>query len=165
MFRFIMGAWRPTAIVGDSVLEPCQFIKSLLIWKPGTNGLLGSLTPCDAYMHQWSNHHWLDNGLSPGRRQAIIWTNAGIFLIGPLGANFSEILINIQFTKMNLKISSAKWRPFCPGEDELKMVDQDSCSSKAHAQPGHIRLGPCICCLPNNITWSYFTYANSSLKL
>ena len=24
-----------------------------------------------------------DNGLSPGRRQAIIWTNAGILLIGP----------------------------------------------------------------------------------
>ena len=34
-----------------------------------------------------------DNGLSPGRRQAIIWTNAGILLIGPLGLNFSEILI------------------------------------------------------------------------
>ena len=24
-----------------------------------------------------------DNGLSPGRRQAIIWTNVGILLIGP----------------------------------------------------------------------------------
>ena len=34
-----------------------------------------------------------DNGLSPGRRQAIIWTNAGIWLMGPLGTNFSEILI------------------------------------------------------------------------
>ena len=34
-----------------------------------------------------------DNGLSPDRRQAIIWTNAGILLIGPLGTNFSEILI------------------------------------------------------------------------
>ena len=29
-----------------------------------------------------------DNGLLPGRRQAIIWTNAGILLIGPLGTNF-----------------------------------------------------------------------------
>ena len=36
-----------------------------------------------------------DNGFSPGRRQAIIWTNAGILLIGPLGINFSEILIEI----------------------------------------------------------------------
>ena len=33
-----------------------------------------------------------NNGLSPGRRQAIIWTNAGILLIRTLGANFSEIL-------------------------------------------------------------------------
>ena len=48
-----------------------------------------------------------DNGLSPGQRQAIIWTNAGILLIGPLGTNFSEILIAIQtfsFKKMHLKI-------------------------------------------------------------
>ena len=37
-----------------------------------------------------------DNGLWPGRRQAIIWTFAGILLIGPLGTNFSEILIIIQ---------------------------------------------------------------------
>ena len=59
-----------------------------------------------------------DNGLSPGRRQAIIWTNAGILSIGPLGTNFSEILIGIQtfsFRKMHLKISSGKWRPSCLG--------------------------------------------------
>ena len=37
-----------------------------------------------------------DNGLSPGRRQAIIWTNAGILLIGPIETNFIEILIGIQ---------------------------------------------------------------------
>ena len=36
-----------------------------------------------------------DNGLTPGRRQAIIWTNAGILLIGPLATNFSEIVIKI----------------------------------------------------------------------
>ena len=29
------------------------------------------------------------NGLSPGRRWAIIWTNDGILPIGPLGTNFS----------------------------------------------------------------------------
>ena len=63
-----------------------------------------------------------DNGLSPGRRQAIIWTNAGILLIGPLGTNFSENLIGIQtfsFKKMPLKMSSAKWRPFCLGLNVL----------------------------------------------
>ena len=32
-----------------------------------------------------------ESGLSPGRRQAIIWTNAGILLIGPLESNFNEI--------------------------------------------------------------------------
>ena len=55
-----------------------------------------------------------DNGLSPGRRQAIIWTSAGILLIGPLGTNFSEILIGIMtfsFKKMHLKVSSVKWQP------------------------------------------------------
>ena len=63
-----------------------------------------------------------DNGFSPGRRQAIIWTNAEILLIRPLGANFSEILIEIYtilFKKIHLKVSSAKWRPFCLGLNEL----------------------------------------------
>ena len=64
-----------------------------------------------------------DNGLPPRRRQAIIWTNAGILLIGPLGTNFIEILIGIQtfsFKKMHLKMSSAKRRPFCLGLNVLK---------------------------------------------
>ena len=63
-----------------------------------------------------------DNGLSPGWRQAIIWTNAGIFLSGPWGTNFSEILIGIQtfsFKKMHFKMPSAKWQPFCLGFNEL----------------------------------------------
>ena len=64
-----------------------------------------------------------DNGLSPDRRQVIIWTNAGLLLIGPLGTNFSEILIEIltfSFKKMRLKVSSAKRRPFCLGLNVLK---------------------------------------------
>ena len=36
-----------------------------------------------------------DNGLSPAQRQAIILTNDGILLIGPLGTNDSEILMKI----------------------------------------------------------------------
>ena len=57
-------------------------------------------------------------------RQAIIWTNAGILLIGPYETNFSEILIGIQtfsFKKMHLKMSSAKWRPFCLGLNVLSV--------------------------------------------
>ena len=66
-----------------------------------------------------------DNGLSPWRHQAIIWSNAGLLLIRHLGTNFSEILIGIQtfsFKKMHLKMSSAKWRPFCLGLNELICV-------------------------------------------
>ena len=56
-----------------------------------------------------------DDGLSPGRRQAIIWTNAGIWLIRTLGTKVSEILREFHtfsFKKMHLKVSSAKWRLF-----------------------------------------------------
>ena len=63
-----------------------------------------------------------DNGLSPGRRQAIIWNNAWILSIERLGTNCSEILIAIlifSFKKMRLKVSSAKWRPFCLGLNVL----------------------------------------------
>ena len=70
-----------------------------------------------------------DNGLSPDRRQAIIWTNAGILLIGPLGTNFSEIVIEIltfSFKKMRLKMSSVKRRPFCLG---LYVLMQEWCNS------------------------------------
>ena len=66
-----------------------------------------------------------DNGLSPGRRHAIIWTNVGILLIGPLGTNLNEILIGIQtfsFKKMQLKMSSAKWHPFCLGLNVLTLL-------------------------------------------
>ena len=51
-----------------------------------------------------------DNVLSPGWRQAMIWNNTGILLIGPLATNLSEIVIKIQtfsFKKMHLNVSSA----------------------------------------------------------
>ena len=63
-----------------------------------------------------------DNGLLSCRRQAIIWTNAGMLFIGPLGTNFSEILIEIRtfsLKKIHLKMSSGKWRPFCLGLNVL----------------------------------------------
>ena len=66
----------------------------------------------------------LDNGLAPARRQTIIWTNDGILLIGPLRTNSIEILIGIQkfsFKKMHLKMSYAKWRPFCLGLNVLTL--------------------------------------------
>ena len=64
-----------------------------------------------------------DNDLSLGRRQAIIWTNAGLLSIWPLGTNFIEILIEIytfSFRNMHLKMSSGKLRPFCLGLNVLR---------------------------------------------
>ena len=79
-----------------------------------------------------------DNGLSPDRRQAIILTNAGILLIGPLGTNFSEILIEIltfSVKKMRLKVSSAKRRPFSLSFNVLTIFKQ---SYYGHSTSGAI---------------------------
>ena len=64
-----------------------------------------------------------DNGLSVNRWQTIIWNNAEILLIRPLGINFSEILIKnytFSFNKMYLKMSSGQWRPICLDHNVLK---------------------------------------------
>ena len=91
-------------------LDQNMFVK-LTHWGRETHICVGKLTIIAS-----------DNGLSPGRRQAIIWTNAGILLIGPLGTNCNDILIEIHtfsFEKMHLKMSSAKWRPCCRGLNVL----------------------------------------------
>ena len=62
-----------------------------------------------------------DNGLSPGRHQAIIWMTARVLLIRTLGTNFSEIwseIFTFSFNIMHLKMSS-KWSQFCPGLNVL----------------------------------------------
>ena len=69
--------------------------------------------------------------LEIGRRQAIIWTNACILLIGPFGTNFSEILIEnltFAFTKMRVKVWSVKWRPFCLVLDVLIYIGSVFCN-------------------------------------
>ena len=71
-----------------------------------------------------------DNGLWPGRRQAIIWTNAGILLIRSLGTNFSlkrNSYIFIQ--EMHMKTSSAKWRLFCFGLNVLIIEPREAQTS------------------------------------
>ena len=94
----------------------CSFSVTRIAWR--------SVKSIDLTHWGWVTHICLgnliiidsDNGLSPGRRQAIIWTNAGILLTAPLGTNFIETLIRIQtfsFKKIHLKMTSAKWRPFC----------------------------------------------------
>ena len=78
-----------------------------------------SLKPSDAYayivMHICFSRFTIigsGNGMSPGRHQAIIWTNAGILLVWPLGTKFCEKVIKIQIFSFK-KMLSVKWWPFC----------------------------------------------------
>ena len=71
-----------------------------------------------------------DNGLSSEQHQAIICTNGGVLLIGPLGINFSEILIVIQtfsLKKLRLKLSSAKCCSFRLSLNELMLCCKQYC--------------------------------------
>ena len=100
-----------------------------------------------------------DNGLSPVRRQAIFWTNARVLLIGPLGTNLSEVVIEIHtfsFKKIDLKISSGKWRPFCLSFNVLNML----LFSVEHADSISILwLGCCLC--PIRCGWQHQTTLNT----
>ena len=80
--------------------------------------------------------------------------------IGPVGINVSRILIKIQnfsFTKMHLKVSSAKWQPFCAVRYELNW-------RTAFIPSKHIS---CILYIPKIYTrfrilllWSYLWFSN-----
>ena len=90
---------------------PDHDMGSLTHWGRVMHICIGKLTNIDS-----------GNGLSPERRQAIIWTNAGMLWIRTLETNFSEILSGMHtfsFKKMHLKISFARWRPLCPGLNVL----------------------------------------------
>ena len=105
-------AWRPSHIYsGGHIPRNNVFIPTQWGWV--------------AHICVSSEHNTIgsDNGLSPGWRQAIIWTNAEILLIGSLGTNFIDKLIyTFFFMEMQLKISSEKWRTFCLGLNVLERV-------------------------------------------
>ena len=108
LMRGINSSW-PISAACKKRLDP---VATLTHWGRVTHICVSKLTIIGS-----------DNGLSPSRRQAIIWTNVWILSIRPSGTNFSEILIEIDvfsFKKMHLKMSSAKCRPFCLGLNELK---------------------------------------------
>ena len=70
------------------------------------NGLLDGLMQIGILM---KTRKW--NSMSPGRRQAIIWTNATILLVGLLPTHFSECFIEIQtlsLKKIILRMLSVK---------------------------------------------------------
>ena len=74
--------------------------------------------------------------MSPVQRQAIIWTNAGLLLIGPLGTNFCETLIDIYIyifiwenalENVVCKITAIFARPRC-----VKVMNKYSSSHRGH---------------------------------
>ena len=85
---------------------------------------VNSSPPSAAYMCQWigsalvqimacrysAPSHYLDQ-----------WCSIVNSFRNKLQWNFNQNAIFFSFTKMHLKISSVKWRPFCPGKDELNI--------------------------------------------
>ena len=90
------------------------------VWVFNAGLQLNSSPPIVPHMRQWIGAPLIQvmASLSPVRRQAFTWTNANLLSIGPLETNFSEIRIkihNFSFMNRRLKMSSTKWRSFCPG--------------------------------------------------
>ena len=111
---------------------------------------IGAVQATSQYMNQWWLVHWLiyaslglnelthwgrvthicigkltiivsDNGLSPGRRQAIIWTNAGIVLIWTLRKHFSEMISEIH----KLSFKKCIWK--CRLQNNGHLVSASMC--------------------------------------
>ena len=98
--------WGSVALTFDQFYRKCpryQFVKwdwQIYLWK-----YLPQLSEANGLTHWRRVSHICggestitgsDNGLSLGRRQAIIWSSAGVLLIWTLGTNFNRILIGIQ---------------------------------------------------------------------
>ena len=99
--NFFFSKRGPKHVYTGSFWHPIAHSILLTHWGRVTHICVGKLTIIGS-----------DNGLSPGRRQAIIWTNAGILLIEHLGTNFSEILFHSRKC-------IRKWRPFFLGLNVL----------------------------------------------
>ena len=97
-----------TTTTNEAREDNIYIYSSLTHWGRVTHICVGKLTIIGS-----------DNGLSPGRRQAVFWTNTWTLLIGPLRTNFVETLVQIQIfslKKIRLKVSSPKCCPFRIGQ-------------------------------------------------
>ena len=70
------------AYIQRSILTTWLLVYDLTHWGRVMHICISKLTIIELY-----------DGLLPGQHQAIIWTIAETLLIGPMGTNFSEILI------------------------------------------------------------------------
>ena len=136
LMYFLLINLRHLCIIQLIPLKPQNYISETLThWGRVTHICVSDLTSIGS-----------DNGLSPGRRQAIIRTNAGILLIRPLETNFSQFLVEIlifSFKKMRLKVSSAKRRPFCLGLNEFMNGCMPVCLGR-RVQPNNISPNKCF---------------------
>ena len=88
------------AQVGDGGEEGVEYV--FILWKVSIlmPACVNSLSLSDVYIYiSKLDHHWFRYSSAPVRRQAIIWTNAGLMLIISLGTNWYEISINTQLFK------------------------------------------------------------------
>ena len=114
-----------------------------------------------------------DNGLLPGHHQAIIWTSAGILLIGSFGTNISEIVPFIHFhsRKCIWKCHLQNGVYYRLGPNVLAMmlrcanvfctwysISHEICTRFCFAL---------LCCgyaiIHNDFTWSIYPYSSGSL--
>ena len=95
---------------------PICVISWLTHWGRVTHICVGKLTAIGS-----------DNGLSPGRRQAIIWTNAGVMLIPPLMTNVSFNRNSNIFIK-----KKCVWK--CPLRNDDHFVSTSMCWCRGDVQ-------------------------------
>ena len=132
----------------EAIFLAVTYFRMLIHWGRVTQICVNKLTIIDS-----------DNGVSSVQRLAIIWTSAGILLIGPLGTNFSEILIKIltfSFKKMRLKMSSATWWPFWLGLSVIrKSYGSNGASNKTDVLVRRLSFRRCrYDCINENITFA-----------
>ena len=102
LYLIVTWPFYPKIFTKDTSQLTCDYV-GVSLWVPGlTYGLplsplccirqhvildcVNSLRPSDTYMHEISIIG-SDNGLSPDRHQAIIWTNADLLFLGSKGTN------------------------------------------------------------------------------
>ena len=84
----------------DVITQACLMVRDgLTHWGRVTHICVSNLTIIGS-----------ENGLSPGRRQPIIWTTAGMLLIGPLGTNFNLILLEIHTFSLKNPFNNIVWK-------------------------------------------------------
>ena len=99
-----------------------------------------------------------DNGLSPGRRRAIIWNNAGILLIEPLGTNFGHLkrnsyifILENAFENIVCEVASILSRSQCV---KVQLDGHDLCRVITSRRSGYLTSLPKSDVLIPLFTWS-----------